>query len=494
MHSIALGPTNHLMHRRVKVASLWRLVLVTSIGLTTACGSGSVGEPTAFDPNVGTSPPAPTGVSVVAGDGQITIRWDDVNGASSYNLYLSPLPCVTKTNLSSLTDWRKRRATSSPFTFAELTNGKRYYVVVAAVNAYGEWGASAEVSATPGAGASSSSHFRLTGCMTVTRTSHTATMLLSGEVLIAGGFNGNFPASADLYDAASGTFIPAGTLVTPRTHHTATLLDDGRVLLAGGYGESGTLTDAELYDPSTGISSETMSLVIPRYFHTATRLPSGDVLIAGGFGGTIPIATQTLADAELYDPRTGTFRHAGRMAASRYLHTATPLPDGKVLIAGGFGGLDALASAEIYDPGTGVFTPTGEMSEPRYGHTATSLADGRVLIIGGYGRGFLASAELYDPSTGSFHNVGSLVGPRTHHTATLLADGRILIAGGYGGGPPIAELYDPTADAFSPLESMIVQRYDHTAMALPDGTVLIAGGLQLVTLASAELYNPALPP
>ena len=138
-----------------------------------------------------------------------------------------------------------------------------------------------------------------------------------------------------------------------------------------------------------------------RYDHTATLLPNGQVLVAGGFGGNY------LASAELYDPATGLWTATGSMAAARFCHTVTLLPNGQVLVAGGFNDASgALASAELYDPATGLWTATGSMATKRDGHTATLLPNGQVLVAGGYNGVFLASAELYDPATGLWTATG----------------------------------------------------------------------------------------
>jgi hypothetical protein len=301
--------------------------------------------------------------------------------------------------------------------------------------------------------------FSATGSMSTAISSITATLLADGRVLVAGGAFPNLD-SFEIYNPKTGQFSATGSPVSPRAGETATLLRDGRVLVAGGNSNQMELASAELYDPATGEFSVTGSMIAGRRLHTATLLSDGRVLIAGGS----TMSGQPLTSAELYDPATGRFATTGSMtttrsgsiSTSRSCFTANLLLDGRVLFAGGNDGSATLASAELYDPKTGTFSATGSMSMPRQDLTATNLADGRVLIAGdddaGASNDAVRSAELYDPKTGTFSLTGSMGAVRFESTATGLSDGRVLIAGGAdtsnvaaGGWPALAtaELYQP---------------------------------------------------
>ena len=347
--------------------------------------------------------------------------------------------------------------------------------------------------------------FSPTGSMTSPRLGHTATLLPSGKVLIAGGRTGDGTdslASAELYDPASGTFRPTGSMSTTRAWHTATLLINGKVLIAGGTTGlvlPGTpLASAELYDPATGRFSPTGSMATARTAQTETRLKDGRVLIAGGCSDQ----NRPVSSAELYDPGTGSFSSTGSMSTVRCYSTATLLLSGKVLLTGGddywYG-----TSAELYDPATGTFSATGSTAFGRLGQAATLLPDGKVLVSGGNGQ-MNQAMEVYDPSAGRF-SLAPFIPPvsveRSGDIATLLRSGKVLIAGGgtddlTGGNVSTADLYDPATSAFSSTGAMSTARSGGSATLLADGRVLVAGGAQLrsygglVSLASAELYTP----
>ncbi|MEU9130806.1 kelch repeat-containing protein, partial [Kitasatospora sp. NPDC048540] len=287
--------------------------------------------------------------------------------------------------------------------------------------------------------------------MTHARTDATATALPGGKVLVAGGSGSNDATdnldSAEIYDLSTNTWSETKTnMAFARELATATALSDDEVLVTGGINSvDGVLSSAEIYDQSDNSWTVASSMTNARLGAAAARV--GDkVLIAGGVGNS-----GVLKSSEIYDPSTKKWANTD-MTQARAGATATTLSSGKVLVAGGFGSRnDALSSAEIYDPSaippTESWTATSSMAEAREFATATALPDGKVLVAGGNGNSdnSLATAELYDQNQGRWASAGSMNSPRTKASAAILPNGNVLVAGGIQSGPlASAEVYWPT--------------------------------------------------
>jgi hypothetical protein len=270
---------------------------------------------------------------------------------------------------------------------------------------------------------------------------------------------------------------------------------DGRVLIAGGCTEDsceGITASTELLDPATGASTPGPDMVQPRVGQGAVLLPDGRVLMIGGFQpGTVTAAT------ELFDPASNTFSAGPNLIEARADAVVVLLRDGSVLVAGGFAAHTSIASVELLDPELTSFRPTGAMSTPRTGHGGALLPDGRVIVIGGNTRGdtgaLLASAEAYDPSSGTWSATGSMSVRRHKHAVVALADGRVLVVGGSNeqdafGQYRSAEVYDASTGMFTATGNMAAARYkiSGAVIRLVDGRVLVAGGSRV-----AEVFDPA---
>lgn len=316
-------------------------------------------------------------------------------------------------------------------------------------------------------------NWTLTGSLNVPRRWHTATLLPNGKVLVAGGLQFGSGASysvhssAELYDPVTGVWTVTGSLGTARGTHTATLLSSGKVLVAGGRprfsGQDGNprITTAELYDPDTGIWSPTGTLHTGRSDYTATLMPNGQVLAAAGFndGGQI-------SSAEIYNPATGLWTVTGNLSKMRGLHTATLLPGGKVLITGGLTfdfQYDSSGSAELYDPSTGTWTTTGGLVTRREGHTATLLPDGTVLIAAGRTRDdpsglrYPTSSELYVKAVPTLLNISTRMHVQTGNyvlIAGFIISGtaqKTVIVRGMGPSMPVpGAVADPVIEVHGP--------------------------------------------
>ncbi|MGQ0521864.1 MAG: NHL domain-containing protein [Actinomycetota bacterium] len=398
---------------------------------------------------------------------------------------------------------------------------------------------------------------------------HTATLLdgpacrsglpaeFCGRVLVAGGEarddvgTTSALSTAQLYDPETGKWLPTGSMGHARSDHTATALRDGRILMVG----AGT---AEVYDPRREAFAPTGAPRSFRRLHTATLLDGpacegaappgycGKVLVVGGaVNGVDRVDPTTLTrSAELYDPTAGTWSSTGSLSAIRALHSATLLPDGRVMVTGGYGHTDTsscqdpaadfgceelpLLSTEVYDPVAGSWSPAGDLAVARFAHSATLIEGpnctpscGAVLVAGGMGASSalsqqpLAGAELLNPASMQWRPASPLRVGRAGHTATSLPDGTVLVAGSgfaFGADPEAldtAEVYRPAAGRWIDTGAMTTARGAHSATLLdgpacrmatpagPCGSVLAVGGAgamsggRPVELASSELYLPA---
>ena len=208
------------------------------------------------------------------------------------------------------------------------------------------------------------------------------------------------------------------------------------------------------------------------------------------------------------------------MAEPRTQHTATVLPDGRILTLGGTDEAGVTRkSGEIFDPATMTATPIAPMSIERVMHTATGLADGRVFVAGGASvvditnplalvANVLKTTEIYDPATNTWTAGPDLPKPRALHSASLLGDGRVLLTGGievtkvvFVDIPEIsndARRYDPTTNTLLATASFSGPRGLHAQRTLPNGNAVIVGGVDgdLVLqnfncLTSCAIYNAA---
>jgi hypothetical protein len=290
------------------------------------------------------------------------------------------------------------------------------------------------------------------------------------------------------------TWVSAATMPGAREQARSVVLGTGKVLVVGGSRfdpvtwNSVPLATAAVFDPSTGVWTRTGSLPAPRSQFALTLLPDGRVLLTGGYdAGFTPVAS-----VYIYSPSTGTWAAATAMSRSRADHTATLLSDGTVLVAGGTtttpAGRAATATAETFTPSTGLWRATGAMPVARTRHAAVRLTAGpagRVFVVGGNdGSAGLRPTTLYQQATRRWSVGPSMLQMRSSDdvgdpSVTSLADGRVLVAGGYNAGVlATAEIYSPTTGAFTVTGALrFATEGGHSATLLTSGRVLVVGGV-----------------
>lgn len=208
------------------------------------------------------------------------------------------------------------------------------------------------------------------------------------EIGLAGGQLGTeFLGATDIFDPETGEWQKGTVMGQPLFRQTAVLLSDGRVLVVGGVflSDGKESARAEIYDPATDTWTPTEDMSTERGQPNAVLLSDGRVLVTGDRSLDLRAVT---GKAETYDPDTGAWSSTEDMSKAGIGHTLTLLPDGRVLAAGGvhptnrhFG---AYSTTEIFDPAANSWSPGPELAQPRIDHSATLLPDGRVLLVGGF--------------------------------------------------------------------------------------------------------------
>lgn len=368
-------------------------------------------------------------------------------------------------------------------------------------------GAAAVLMAAPaGAGAATgwSPAGTLHGCCgTLTALPGDVVVSISGTTT----FDGVTP-GVSIYRGATNAWTRGTDIPSPREHHASALLPDGRILVTGGEDTGFIYADefpntasTALYDPPTDTWSRPAPLREPRTHHTATTLPDGRVLTVGGYGRKTDPSTSTnptLGSVEIYDPSSGAWSSGAALPTARANHSAVLLPSGKVLIVGGFTERDLLTSAQIYDPITDSWSSAGTMSLARRAPSATILRDGRVLVTGGGAGGLgrpAAIVDVYDPATNRWTTAASMMSPRYGSSAALLADGRVLAHGGIDDADEQVhhdnEIYDPTSNTWTVAGANTPQRGFGQLATLSSGRALLVGARDNALTYFAEIYDPS---
>lgn len=332
--------------------------------------------------------------------------------------------------------------------------------------------------------------------MPIRRAAHTATVLPDGRIVVFGGYQLRDPGrdvtdSVGIYDSVTDTWTDGGRLNFSRAFHTATLLLDGRILVAGGVVGptvfSEALREAEIYDLTTRRSTLAGMMPNPRRDFQATRLFDGRVLVSGGYD---PVADRFLSSCALFDPRDRTWTPTGSMMLQRARHTATLLLDGTVLVAGGL----PTVRTELYDPMTGRWSNAGNLLENNERMSATLVDDGTVWITGGrFARDDL-EGQYYDPVDHVWHFTVPPIRRRYDQNSVLLFGNRILLAAGTVADttsiPSATAAYVSVNDRrMIALPALSYPRFFHTTSSLPDGRAVVIGGNGTQPLDSVEVLQ-----
>lgn len=315
--------------------------------------------------------------------------------------------------------------------------------------------------------------------MRVARANHGALLLDDGRVYVIGGQGGygrQVWDSSEYYDPERNAWSDGPNMITPRYNFVLEKLKDGRWLAAVGRGQGNSeVRAAELFDPREKVWTPTGPLREGRSSADSVALPDGRVLVAGGFQ-----KDHTLSSIELYDPKTGKWSMGPSMRVPRHGEFLALLQDGRVLAAGGASATgDGTDSAELFDPKAGTWTPAAPLPQEFGNHRLFTLKDGRVLVAGGTHRdgGFTTASALYDPKKDRWTEAGGVAFP-LHHSRADWIEGHPAILGGYlkSGSQRASQAFDESAGVWYRLPDFRAPRLYSSFTHLHDGRILVAGG------------------
>ncbi|TGN19256.1 Kelch repeat-containing protein [Leptospira idonii] len=275
------------------------------------------------------------------------------------------------------------------------------------------------------------------GNLSQVRRRHSVTLLQNGKVFIAGGgavvigIADDPTASTEIYDPSTDSFTPGPSLQRPKMDHTATLLSSGKVLIAGGIenersGSLDAVGTAEIYDPVSNSITSISSLNYLRKSHRAARLQDGNLYM---FGGTSRLGLGALYayETEIFNEATSDFsvvsKYKLNYPRSNFV-LRTFSSDGIVAIGS--------STSEVFDPKENSFQISSDLSTPRNSYTSVQLSDGKSILFGGENdNNFVSRIDFYDPASALFRLGSRLLYPRVSPFSVLLPGDKVLIFGGY---------------------------------------------------------------
>ncbi len=311
------------------------------------------------------------------------------------------------------------------------------------------------------------------------RGANTTTLLKNGKVLFTGGQSyaeaAALSATTAIYNPETNTMSAGPNMNEERAYHTATLLPSGKVFIAGGMNMStGASATGEIYDPDSNTFTP-VPLPRARYFHSAFLLPNGRLVLTGGMDNS-----GTLLENDVYNPANGTWSTLGNRPSPNAIEVIFPLNEAEFLLLGAFGN-------SKYDSAHDQWTTLATSPISRTFPTVARLTSGKIFVAGGSDGGTgnpSAAVEIYNPEDDTWTTVASLDTPLVSMTSQALPNGTVAVIGGnHSISQALADsavrIYDPETDQWSFGTPLSEARFSHSSVQLLDGQTVIFGGANL---------------